>query len=168
MSAVIRRCRLEACFCWSAALRRPSHLLFEMEARRRCARTRVSRTTLDATATGVSEPDDVWIISDVVLKAQPQRFYSLIYVSLISLRLSFFLSFLLKAQVRERRGGGMERPVAEHLRPDEGGQLAAVLPAHPGKMPTSVCGPETATTTASASTVSGPEPLQTPGTQQSS
>lgn len=62
----------------------------------------------------------------------------------------------------------MERPVAEHLRPDEASEPSAVLPAHPGKMPTSVCGAEAATTTASASTVSGPEPLQTPGAQGSS
>lgn len=75
---------------------------------------------------------------------------------------------LLKTQAYERRGGGVERPAAEHLRPDEGSEPAAVLPAHPGKMPTSVCGAETATTKASASTISGPEPLQTPGTQESS
>lgn len=69
----------EVCFCWSAVLLRPSLLLFETEARRRCAGTRVSRTTLDATATGVSAPDDVWIISDVVLRAQPQSFYLFIF-----------------------------------------------------------------------------------------
>lgn len=161
MSAVIQRCRLEACFCWSAVLRRPSLLLFETEARRRCATTRVSRTTQDATATGVSEPDDVWMISDVVLKAA-EFLRTYLFFTFLSVR----LSFLLKAQARERRGVGVERPAAEHLRPDEGSEPAAVLPAHPGKMPTSVCGPETATTKTSASTISGPEPLQTPGTQE--
>lgn len=97
-----------------------------------------------------------------------RRDFTHLFIFLLDFSAFVFVSFPLKAQVCERRGGGVERPVAEHLRPDEGGELAAVLPAHPGKMPTSVCGPETAATKAPASTISGPEPLQTPGTQERS
>lgn len=52
---------------------------------------------------------------------------------------------------------------AERIQLGDGGEPSAALPAHPRKLPASVCYPETATAKTSVSTVSGPKPLQTPG-----
>lgn len=84
------------------------------------------------------------------------------WFSLVSLYVSSFQ----KPPARQRWWRCLERAAAEHLRPDERSQPPAVLPAHPRKIPTPVCSPETATTKTSASTISGPEPFQTSGTEE--
>lgn len=99
MSAVIQRRRLEACFCWSAVLRRPSLFRF-LKRRPGVAARGLEFLEQHSTRLPLASPSPMMFGSFLMLctKLSHRDFCSLIYFSLISL--CVYLSFL---SIRRRR-----------------------------------------------------------------